>query len=592
MESFYGGRQGASVVIKARFKYITDQADEEGNYFDPYYGLAFESLKSEMGGDDVAAERAATALASDVMTVQLSDPSYTQVWYNEYCIIDPTNKNNANNGKIYRRTLKSFNEEDIIGSVAEYIGQIVGPAGSSPQLRGVYDTGTLQTNFENELKDFKLDDVLSYLKNDGSSATIHPEDIESEDSPILGTQPLISGTNLIPGNTQDVDNNYVQHGSYGWYHIRKNTDTEDISKVYLGFDIPYYVTEFEDGDVLSYRRTNVSITKTINTGEEPVAPFYEKYKINVPRGVPGAWIDNLRWEVTENANAYYGLNQVRYIEPSNDNSEPDSWGIPVGTEPPSIPADVTIWACDFHWIDKTGVQHDISNLYVSNYKGINNITLNDTGTLTITYTDNSTATNFSNKLVWITDALVVTGSEAGLDNYVGHLLIKFNNNTLFPPNEYNIINIQNNPYNGYIDLGLVKTIQEGLFVQSKGYEVTTVVSSDSFANIETKVHNYLNGLTGVNAPDEEKAQIVTIKKDFGTASEKVEKTIAYWNSIAKKWEILGDTVATSGGFNGGAVLDPNTTNISTESTDLVLTAQALNSSGSLNDYPPVFPREK
>ena len=31
MESFYGGRQGASIVIKARFKYVTDQT-ENGNY--------------------------------------------------------------------------------------------------------------------------------------------------------------------------------------------------------------------------------------------------------------------------------------------------------------------------------------------------------------------------------------------------------------------------------------------------------------------------------------------------------------------------------------------------------------------------------
>ena len=97
------------------------------------------------------------------MTVQLNDPDYKEVWYNEYCIIDPENKNNTNNGKIYRRTLKSSNDEDPIGSVAEYIGQIVGPAGSSPQLGDFTSVTALQNSFAAERESLGADDVLAYI---------------------------------------------------------------------------------------------------------------------------------------------------------------------------------------------------------------------------------------------------------------------------------------------------------------------------------------------------------------------------------------------------------------------------------------------
>ena len=574
MESFYGGRQGASVVIKGSFKYITNE-QEGSNYIDPYYGMALETLKST-GMDEDAAKQ---ALAKDTMTVQLSDPKYTDVWYNEYCIIDPVNKNNTNNGRIYRRTLKSTNEDDPVGRIAEYIGQIVGPAGSSPYLGDFTDTTTLQDKFNDDREDLGIDDILTYIGDKGNDEEEWTTATRNASSNLpMKIKPLVTGANLIAGNTQ-TNGVYVQQGNYGWYNIRKNTSDTDTSLVYLGFDIPYYVTEFGNGHVLSYNQTDVQVTKTINVGQNIVAPFYEKYQIDVPRGVPGAWIDNLQWVITSSANQYYSLSSLIYEAPSQANEWTDSWSIPNNTVKPDIVTNTSVWICDFHWFNKNGQKQDIPNLYIGKYKAIKDITLSDSGsdsgTLTITYTDNSENASFENKLTWITDALVVTGREqgGGLNNYIGHLLVKFNNSTITPGNAVT----GSNNYTEYRDLGIVKTIQEGLFVESKNYQISVAANAD-FSTIENEVNTYLNTRTSNQVPDKTKAQIVTITKGEGSSAV-IEKTIAYWNTLSNKWELLGDTVSGGGGrAEHGAVLEPTETNLEPGLTDLVLSGPTTNSS--------------
>ena len=88
MDSFYGGKQGVSFIIKETFSSVKEMAE------------AFS------GG-----------------------ATYTDVWYGEYCLIDTPNKNNADNGKIFRRGL-NYMQADMHG--AEYVGQIVGPSSGTP----------------------------------------------------------------------------------------------------------------------------------------------------------------------------------------------------------------------------------------------------------------------------------------------------------------------------------------------------------------------------------------------------------------------------------------------------------------------------
>ena len=90
MDSFYGGKQGISFVIKAKF----DSVDQMKQCF--------------------------------------QDADYKAVWYGEYCIIDTINKNDKDNGMVFRRTLNTAG--DTGDGCAEYIGQIVGPAGGTPNI--------------------------------------------------------------------------------------------------------------------------------------------------------------------------------------------------------------------------------------------------------------------------------------------------------------------------------------------------------------------------------------------------------------------------------------------------------------------------
>jgi hypothetical protein len=92
LESFYGGRPGITPVIKGQFATITEM------------DAAFAQ------GD-----------------------SYTKIWYNELCLIDPKNKNNADNGKLFRRTLKGAGDTGE-AKCAEYLGRIVGASGANPAL--------------------------------------------------------------------------------------------------------------------------------------------------------------------------------------------------------------------------------------------------------------------------------------------------------------------------------------------------------------------------------------------------------------------------------------------------------------------------
>ena len=87
--SFYGGQTGAPFVIVKNFNSVA------------------EMIKAFKKGD-----------------------SYLNVNYNEYVIIDTPNKNDSNNGKVYRRGYDYDN--DLGGAI--YIGQIVGPSGAAPAL--------------------------------------------------------------------------------------------------------------------------------------------------------------------------------------------------------------------------------------------------------------------------------------------------------------------------------------------------------------------------------------------------------------------------------------------------------------------------
>ena len=149
MDSFYGGKQGASFVIKGRFNYISPEKET--------YQVALENLLDEGKSE----EEAKAILKPLTMTESFGDSTYKDVWYNEYCIIDTPNKSDRENGMVFRRTLKGPNEDKYgTGGYAEYIGQIVGPAGpaSSIDLSNVQDVWEKWRNL-----DVGPYDILEYV---------------------------------------------------------------------------------------------------------------------------------------------------------------------------------------------------------------------------------------------------------------------------------------------------------------------------------------------------------------------------------------------------------------------------------------------
>ena len=224
MYSFYGGKQGASFVIKNAFKYV-DKQDHA------YVSAVNDIERSSMSAQDKI--EATKALENNVMESCFSNPKYKDVWYGEYCIIDSPNKNNENNGRIYRRTLKrrgSGNEGNAVGGYAEYIGQVSGPAGPTLQLGAIGSVAAIEAEFD-KIGHVSANDWIKYLNSEGEESNEYISSTQSTDlfiTPLGGDD--VNAIKFIPGNVKQEDSDlpdkyfdsdgYLQSGGYNWYYTR------------------------------------------------------------------------------------------------------------------------------------------------------------------------------------------------------------------------------------------------------------------------------------------------------------------------------------------------------------------------------------
>ena len=238
MESFYGGRQGASFIIKKTFKYLDIE--------DPAYKA---DSRTRVISDD------------EVMSKYVLDPEKKDFWYGEYCIIDSENKNNPNNGKIYRRTIsEAIDEQDY--KCAEYMGQIVGPSSGAAFLRP--QPGLLNfANIRQELIDEDGWDGLG-VKQDGELVIYDPsfkegstvgsewptennlelqvESINAKDKTLIPGAVITS--EYKDGTVENTGNDCRDDIRYNWFNVRKNTENNKgvvESWCYIGFEVPYTV---------------------------------------------------------------------------------------------------------------------------------------------------------------------------------------------------------------------------------------------------------------------------------------------------------------------------------------------------------------
>lgn len=281
--------------------------------------------------------------------------SYTTVAYDEYVLIDADNKSNPDNGKIFKRGYDSVNE--LGGAI--YIGQIVGPPGPPPH----FELKTVE-----EVENIKIQ---------------NPDSIE-------GTGVYAPGDNLIPGKYEDAQGNVKYNDEIKWSYCSVMDSNKNEIIAHVGFVFPYPVFEYEYELVDAYQSTNL-MTRL----DDKKHPFYEKWKLSIPKGVKGDGIKNFRLiEATNSIQDYTGK-----------------------TDDVTNKRKVLVYDYYDYENNATG---EPKTLYLGDYNMIDNITLNDEGTFTIDYSHNDTVT-YNKLFKWI--------KSATLDGISGKFTIEYNQAT-------------------------------------------------------------------------------------------------------------------------------------------------------------------
>ena len=309
MDSFYGGKQGISFIIRAKFNSIAD------------------------------------------METAFADFDYKGVWYGEYCLIDTVNKNDADNGKVFRRTLNTTG--DNYSGYAEYIGQFKGSSGSIP----IIDLSNLEDT-EEQFSNLTItgDESIDYKDDEGTWHHLSPEDTRSQvDLPIFESNSVSPSTIVFkPGSSYGVTAS--PQLKYNWYISNTITNSEQdepfTSKMTLGLEIPYVDVEIASVTAIAPTASATVTQQTITNS------FYKKYDLEIPAGVPGAYITNIREEDYPSETSYYGFNQIDwdvYPPELKDDSSPINLMDYKGK----------IWVCSIGYYDLSLENGILDNIFIS-----------------------------------------------------------------------------------------------------------------------------------------------------------------------------------------------------------------------------------
>ena len=236
--SFYGGRRGASFILRKHYETIPE------------------------------------------MTEAFANPNNPDVGFDEYVIIDNPNRNHPDNGKVFRRGYNYGNQQGIaywdqnnptISSTtpcngAIYIGKISGPAGRAPNIKIVPMD--------------EVEDAANNYAGSESSSVLLP--VSSDD------------ITMIPGKVPLSNNEYNDNIKYKSVTVRKAN--QDDSTVYAGFEVPYPVIDFTSSSVSAYSEPSLTpdseaYSSSTQTWEHP---FYNKWNLTVPKGIKGDALGRLQ----------------------------------------------------------------------------------------------------------------------------------------------------------------------------------------------------------------------------------------------------------------------------------------------------------
>lgn len=381
MDSFYGGKQGVDFVLRGSFTSVDAMI------------RAF-----KRGG------------------------SYTDIWYNEYCIIDTPNKNDKDNGKIYRRGLEYQNDKG--GAI--YVGQIVGPSSGTPYF---------------QMNDIKQ--VQEYAKTSADGISVHkryPTGLDSNGKYIisengngldLGTFKFNKSNVLIPGKYEEKGiEKFNDDIKYTWCNIRADNADAD-SWFYVGWQQPFLVVDYSIHMTSSYDEDGNVLTRIedISRVDDKTHPFYEHWDLGIPKGIKGDTLKNLRVIVPTASDKIYLPSAFTVNSDTGETivGEPGYEGLKG-----DIAAGRQILVFDYYIYDKLRNPSPIM-IYLGNFNIITSINVDDEGTLTVDYTHDDNAV-FEKKIRWINGVALTEGNgTAG-----GHITFNFNNDNPTATQEFDI----------------------------------------------------------------------------------------------------------------------------------------------------------
>lgn len=414
MYSFYGGRPGNSFIIITTYRSIADMV-----------------AKFKQG------------------------PNYTAVHYDEHVMINTVNKNDPDNGRVYRR---GYDFTNTMGG-AEYIGTIVGPAGKAPMLEMT---------------------TVADVRNKHASEGYDERFTSGQYSPI--------GGNLVPGKTGGGTFN----DAITWACCSIRNENDEDATAYIGFTFPYTVIDYETSWIEPYVSGRYADTSSATRVDDETHPFFEKWHINVPKGVKGNAFMNLKVEAAS-------ANVEEYTGQADD-----------------INHGRMILAYDYYNYD------DYQNgapvrLYLGDYNMIDNVSIDDEGTITIDYSHDDDSV-WTKKIKWVKS--VTLNTESGL------LTVVYNHTT----------DASGNPttYTTYLDwIDEVNVANDGTVTFGHTHEADTVFS------------NIIKWVTGVTINNN---GTVTFTWNNGTADTVFSNIIQWISSV----NLAADGTLTVGYNNGVA----------------------------------------
>lgn len=270
-------------------------------------------------------------------------PALTAVQYGEHVIINTEDKNNSNNGALYRR---GYDYNNSMGG-AIYVGTIVGPSGKAPMFE--------LTTIEN-IKEITFKDSDEVRQGEGAWN--------------------ISNKSLVPGKADSEFNDDI---AWSYITIRDQHGTDTTA--WVGIKIPYHVIEMDAQSVSAYyNRDNETAdfknTNLVERDDDQAHPFYSHWSVRIPRGIKGDALKNFR--VVEASDA------IQDYEGKTDD----------------INNHRKILVYDYYCYD-TKEHGEPKTLYLGDFNMIDTIDLADDGTFTITYTHDNAVT-YTKKIKWIT----------------------------------------------------------------------------------------------------------------------------------------------------------------------------------------------